>query len=155
MTPSKPISHRLYNSVPRNGYCSQLQLPLTPESTPSKSTKRSAEHAFEEPSYSLSLTKQRRTDPDTQSLRQLTFRRGPVPRFSILYKAPPPLPLHFSGDELRRICEAMLLQIDWDEAQEYVASNRTAATYRKALKSILQAEVDKLYTAENDEEASY
>ncbi|MCJ1321092.1 hypothetical protein MMC15_006436 [Xylographa vitiligo] len=154
ITPRKPVAHRLDFSIPRNRYCTQLQLPPTPEPTPSKSAKGSAVHAFEETSYCVSPTKRRHTDPKTHSYCRSLFRRGSIPTFSVLYQAPSPQPLDFSADELRRTCEAMLRQVDWDEVQEYVASNRSAATYRRALKNILQAEVDKLVEAEKDEESS-
>ena len=68
-----------------------------------------------------------------------------------MYQPGPPEPLDFAADELKRTCEAMLRQVDWELVQEYVASNRTAAAYRKAMKSILQAEVDKLFRAEDEE----
>ncbi|MCJ1392569.1 hypothetical protein MMC18_005439 [Xylographa bjoerkii] len=151
ITPKKPASHRLDYSSPRNRYCGKAQLPPTPEPTPTKSTKRSALHAFEESSYS---TKRRHTDPETPSYGQSLFRRGSIPRFSIMYQPPPPEPLDFSADELKRTCEAILRQVDWELVQEYVASNRSASAYRKAIKSILQTEVDKLFKVEDEGESS-
>ncbi|MCJ1385167.1 hypothetical protein MMC17_008288 [Xylographa soralifera] len=153
-TPRKPAAHRLDYSSPRERYCRQPQLPPTPEPTPTKSVKRSAGHAFDDTSNYLSSTKRRHTDPEALSSNRSLFRRGSVPTFSILYQPPSPEPLDFSADELKRTCEAMLRQVDWDEVQQYVASNRSAATYKRALKSILQAEVDKLFEAEDDEESS-
>ena len=43
----------------------------------------------------------------------------------------------------------MLRQIDWEEVEEYVASNRGANVYRRAIKRVLQDEVDELFEAEN------
>ncbi|MCJ1286130.1 hypothetical protein MMC26_005473 [Xylographa opegraphella] len=154
-TPRKPAAHRLDFSTPRNRYCSQLQYPPTPDPTPSKSAKRSAVQAFEETTSCPASIKRHHTDPQTQSHIQAPLRRrSTVPSFSIVYQTPAPKPLDFSADELKRTCEAVLRQVDWDEVQEYVASNRTAITYRKALKSILQAEVDKIFKAEDDDESS-
>ena len=153
-TPLKHAAHRIDCTTPRNRYCSHLKAPPTPEPTPRKSVKRSAGHAFETSSDYLSSTKRRHTDPEALSKTSPLFRRCSVPTFSILYQPPSLEPLNFSADELKRTCEAMLQQVNWDEVQEFVASNRSAGAYRKALKRILQAEVDKLFQAEDDEESS-
>ncbi|MCJ1437009.1 hypothetical protein MMC27_006392 [Xylographa pallens] len=153
-TPQKPTAHRHNFSTPRNRYCSQPQLPATPDPTPPKSAKRLAKHAFDDSSDDLSSTKRRHTDPEALTQSRSLFRRRSFPTFSILYQPPTEKPLDFSADELKRTCEAMLQQVDWDEVQEYVASNRSAATYRKALKSILQAEVDRLFKTEDDKDSS-
>ena len=124
-------------------------LPMTPEQTPTKSVKRSATHAFKEATSPRQFPKRRHTDPKTSSTLSL-IRRESIPKFSILYRAETPKAIQFSADELKRTCDAVLRQVDWDEVQEYVASNRSAATYRRAIKSILQAEVDRLFEVEED-----
>ncbi|MCJ1401989.1 hypothetical protein MMC11_005208 [Xylographa trunciseda] len=153
ITPKKPVAYRLNYSTPRSRYCGQPQLPPTPEPTPTKFTKRSASHAFNDTSYSLSpTTKRRHTDPETSTQSRSLFRRGSIPRFSIMYRPSSPQPLDFSADELKRTCEAVLRQVDWEQVQEYAASNRSAVAYKKAIKSILQAEVDRLIKVEDEQE---
>ena len=124
-------------------------LPMTPEQTPTKSAKRSATYAVEEASPPSQSVKRRHTDPETSPARSL-IRHDSIPKFSILYQSETPKATPFSADELKRTCEAVLCQVDWNEVQEYVASNRSAATYRKAVKSVLQAEVDRLFEVEED-----
>ena len=121
---------------------------MTPEQTPTKSVKRAAEYAIEESTPSRQLAKRRHTDPEP-SLRSL-IRRESIPKFSVLYRADAPKAVQFSADELKRACEAVLRQVDWDDVQEYVASNRSATTYRRAVKSAMQAEVDRLFELEED-----
>lgn len=49
-----------------------------------------------------------------------------------------------STDELKRVSEAVLRQIDWTEVAEYAASNRGPGAYRRAVKAVLQNKVDDL-----------
>ena len=43
----------------------------------------------------------------------------------------------------------MLSQVDWDEVEGNVASNRRGSTLRKAIKDILQERVDELFEDES------
>jgi hypothetical protein len=54
-----------------------------------------------------------------------------------------------SALELKRASESILSQVDWDEVEENVASNRRGSTFRKAIKSILQERVDELFEDES------
>ena len=53
-----------------------------------------------------------------------------------------------SADELKRVSEAVLRQIDWTEVAEYVASNRGPQAYRRATKAVLQNKIDELVDVE-------
>ena len=53
-----------------------------------------------------------------------------------------------SADELKRVSEAVLHQIDWTEVAEYVASNRGPQAYRRATKAVLQNKIDELVDVE-------
>ena len=56
--------------------------------------------------------------------------------------------MQLSADEFKRTCEAVLKQVDWDEVQGFVASNRRGNAYRNAIKSTLQAQLYKLFRGE-------
>jgi hypothetical protein len=50
-----------------------------------------------------------------------------------------------SGSEWKRLCEAVMKQVDWFKVQESVASNRPASVYKHAIKKVLQDKVDEVY----------
>lgn len=152
-TPRKTQKRLLDYSTPRSRYCGQSQLPPTPDQTPSKVGKRSAVEAFEDLPVYVHQTKRRHTYPETPTTKNL-FRRESFPNWPILYKSAKPAQQVFSADELKRTCEAVLKQVDWEEVQEYVASNRHITAYRKQIKSILQSEVSKLFGEEESDHST-
>lgn len=131
------------------------RLPPTPERTPTK--KRSLTDAFDHLPLDVFSAKRTRS-PHLPSPR---FNRSPIaqpnpqakPLSGVWARLRPtkPSPSPFSADELRRTCEAVLQQVDWDDVQEYVASNRPAAAYRILVKELLQKQVSALF---RDEERS-
>ncbi|MCJ1253874.1 hypothetical protein MMC24_001688 [Lignoscripta atroalba] len=146
ITPPKPTSQLKFSTPFYFANPIHCQLPPTPEQTPTKGIKRTSPSDAEEasdvrPSKRLDLGRAPRPSKSP-------FRRNSIPRFSILNRKstdPPKL----SADELKRASEAVLRQIDWEEVEEYVASNRGANVYRRAIKRVLQDEVDELFEAEN------
>ncbi|MCJ1474002.1 hypothetical protein MMC13_002658 [Lambiella insularis] len=143
-TPRKTPRRLLDYSTPRSRYCGHPQLPLTPDQTPSKGSKRLAEDTFDDLPVCIQPAKRRHTDPENTNARSL-FKRG-----SIFYKPMHPVAQDFSADELKRTCEAVLRQVDWEEVREYVASNRNIVAYRKKIRSVLQSEVTRLFKAEEE-----
>ena len=83
----------------------------------------------------------------TSSTRSL-IRQESIPKFSGMHRPETPEQVPFSADEMKRTCEAVLSQIDWSEVQQYVASNRSIASYKKVMKAVLQAEVSKRFEEE-------
>ena len=75
------------------------------------------------------------------------FRRNSIPKYSILSRSPTKV-VKYSADELKRVSEAVLRQVDWEEVGEYVASNRGARVYRKIIKKVLQDRIDELFEEE-------
>lgn len=53
-----------------------------------------------------------------------------------------------SAEEMARLSEAVLQQVDWDEVREYCASNRRKALLRKVVKRALQDKVDEIWKSE-------
>ncbi|MCJ1247531.1 hypothetical protein MMC30_004745 [Trapelia coarctata] len=147
-TPHK-IPCRLDYSTPRVRYGGQSTLPLTPDYTPSKSSKREFKYALEDLSFYPQPAKRRHTDPQRSTPRSL-LRQGSLLKISKMHHPETPEQVPFSADEMKRTCEAVLSQIDWNDVQEYVASNRSTASYKKAMKSVLQAEVSKLFQEEDN-----
>jgi len=147
-TPRKIPCLGLDYSTPRLRYGGKCALPLTPEYTPSKRSKRTFEHAPGDVSFYSQQAKRRHTDPQTFTPRPLV-RQESMSNFSLRRCAETSNQAPFSADEMKRTCEAVLSQVDWNEVQEYVASNRSAASYRKAMKAVLQAEVDRIFEEED------
>ena len=147
-TPQKTRSLGLDYSTPRLRYGGKCTLPLTPESTPSQGSKRTFENALDDGSFCSQPAKRRHTDPQTFTSRSLV-RQQSIRPFSIFHHPETPKQVPFSADEMKRTCEAVLKQVNWNDVQEYVASNRSAASYRKAMKAVLQAEVNRLFQEED------
>lgn len=143
-TPQKFPCNGLDYSTPRLRYGGQFKLPLTPDYTPSKSSKRTFKNALEDLSFYSRPAKRRHTDPQTSTPRS-SIQEESLSESSKVYHSENPEQVPFSVDEMKRTCDAVLSQIDWNDVQEYVASNRSAASYRKAIKAVLQAEVTKLF----------
>jgi hypothetical protein len=148
-TPRKIPCLGLDYSTPRQRYGGKCTLPLTPEYTPSKRSKRTFENALEDMSFYSQSAKRRHTYSQTFTPRSLV-RQESLSKFSFLPRAVTLNQIPFSADEMKRTCEGMLNQVNWNEVQEYVASNRSAASYRKAMKAVLQAEVDRLFEEEDN-----
>ncbi|MCJ1372218.1 hypothetical protein MMC20_003440 [Loxospora ochrophaea] len=151
-TPEPSCSEPEEFLAPKNPQSRHGGLPPTPDPTPthlkrvysdfSNNTSEVASPSKRLPSQSRRLQPQK-----VKSLFHGT------PKFSILYKTPPPEASALSADELKRTSEAVLSQIDWEEVGEYVASNRRLAVYKKAIKDILQEKVTELFEWEECEEA--
>ncbi len=84
-----------------------------------------------------------------QSPPKSPFRTESIPKFSIHYNQKAAKVTKISALELKRASESILSQVDWDEVQESVASNRCGSTFRKAIKAILQERVDELFEEES------
>ncbi|KAI9873573.1 MAG: hypothetical protein M1830_010845 [Pleopsidium flavum] len=149
MTPRKS-SAALDGSIkcPSSPY--KIELPPTPEATPCRSLKRPS-------SDSLNVE-----EPAKVTLKRIDFgvRRSPhsvfdsrkVPEFSILSKRRPSAPCKLSAIELKRVAESILRQVNWVDVAADAASNRGAVAYRKAVKQIMQEQVEQLLRMEADDE---
>lgn len=133
-----------------------IHFPPTPESTPSRSTKRKFSTALEAyPDPSTPSRKRNGGQPKvTEYLpsprKQKThYRCELTPYFSILYR-PEPVPIpDVSAIELKRAAESVLAQVSWAEVQQDVASNRYGTFYRKVITGILQEKLDQLHSQES------
>ncbi|KAK3167493.1 hypothetical protein OEA41_010620 [Lepraria neglecta] len=77
----------------------------------------------------------------SQSPSRSPFRSDLTPRFSKNYK-PKAEPL--SWQELNRMAESVLRQVDWAEVAEDVASNRSSIVYKRAVKEILERRIKEM-----------
>ena len=149
-TPQKPSSDHSRQSLINFG---GGRLPLTPDQTPEKEHKRSFSSISNEPFSCESPTKRRSTTTKTARSKQIV-RPGSIPTFSIMHHASRQKRPRLAADELKRVCESVLSQIDWEEVVEYTASNRKPTVYRNAIKAILQEQVSKEFRCEEQCDSS-
>lgn len=53
-----------------------------------------------------------------------------------------------AADELKRVWESVLSQVNWTQVEEYVASNRRGSTFHAAVDLVMKAKIDDLFRAE-------
>ncbi|KAI9808483.1 MAG: hypothetical protein M1827_007236 [Pycnora praestabilis] len=138
----------------RNG--AAFIFPPTPSPTPIRGTKRQHARNLTNGHTKVSSSSESECELERPSKRVL-FTPKPIvskaprslffniPTFSILHK---PVPVSISSQELRRVSESVLGQIDWEEVAGYVASNRKGSRYRRLMEEIL---LDKLTEFEDME----
>ena len=129
----------------------QRGAPLTPTPTPTRGTKRLSTSESE---HSLDTPCSKRRTRSLQYPSKSPFRKDSIPKFSILYNQRAVSTNKISAIELKRASESILRQVDWDEVEDYVASNRRGSTFRKAIKDVLQDRVDELHETESSSSPS-
>ena len=150
ITPQKSISDLSRQSLITFG---GGRLPPTPDHTPDRERKRSFSSVSDDFLSCASPTKRRSATIKTVASRR-TIRPGLVPPFSIMHQASRQKGQRLAADELKRVCESVLGQIDWEEVVEYTASNRRPGVYRSAIKGILQKQVSKQFGREEQCDSS-
>ncbi|KAI9709618.1 MAG: hypothetical protein M1812_007666 [Candelaria pacifica] len=126
------------------GVLSTAILPITPSPTPRTQLKRTFSQSSNGKQIELTDKPTKRIlfpTKDRNSSAQTRCLFSNIPSFSILAK---PRPFNLSPDEVKRISESIVEQVDCDEVADYVASNRDAMVYKSVFKSIMQARVDAL-----------
>lgn len=126
------------------GFQHKTALPLTPSPTPKLGHKRNIYGSSDSDLIELTDKPTKRTLFGTKGYVSTAkpSRSFPnVPSFSVLAT---PRRAGLSASEMRRMSEAIIEQVDWDEVADYVASNRGAQIYKTAFKGTMQAKVDEL-----------
>ena len=144
VTPQKPSSDHSRQSLITFG---GGRLPPTPDHTPEQERKRSFSSVSNDFLSCASPTKRRSAAIKTAAPRRIV-RPALVPPFSIMHQVSRQKGQRLAADELKRVCESVLSQIDWEEVVEYTASNRRPGVYRSAIKGILQKQVSKQFRRE-------
>ena len=110
----------------------------TPDTTISPSLRHNKRHTTH---LSHIATAAQSLPTPSQSPSRSPFRSDLTPRFSKNYK-PKAEPL--SWQEFNRVAESVLMQVDWTEVAEDVASNRSGIVYKRAVKEILQRRIKEM-----------
>jgi len=100
------------------------------------------------------IVKVKRIDFGVRRTPRSVFDSAKVPEFSILSKRRSSAPCKLSAIELKRVSESVLRQVNWVEVAEEAASNRGAGAYRKAVKEIMQEQVEQLLRLEADDKSA-